>query len=75
MIPTPPVARPSRAYITAQLALVLALLFVLEIEQGMGLPRLLPVIFLGFVLNAALPPSRRLLFFAILSMATDRGST
>lgn len=54
--------------IVAQLALVLILLSVLEIEPNSGLPRILPLLLGGFVLHAALPLAYRLPFFLLLSL-------
>ena len=55
--------------IAAQLALLLALLYLLEIEPGSGLPRVLPLVFAGFLIHAFLPPQYRLPFFLLMSLA------
>ncbi|MBA3342920.1 MAG: hypothetical protein H0T48_13950 [Gemmatimonadaceae bacterium] len=55
--------------ITAQLGLLLVLLRLFEIEPGSGLPRILPLVFAGFVVHAALPLTWRLPFFLLLSLA------
>jgi len=55
--------------ISAQLALLFVLLRLFEIEPGAGLPRILPVVFAGFVVHAALPVSWRLPFFLLLSLS------
>jgi hypothetical protein len=54
---------------TVQLALALILLRALEIEPASGLPRILLLIFAGFVVHAALPLRWRLPFFLALSFA------
>ncbi|MGH7444458.1 MAG: hypothetical protein ACREKM_06260, partial [Longimicrobiales bacterium] len=53
--------------IAAQLGLVLWALYALRIEQNLGLPRILPVIFIGFVVHAWLPAHTRHSFFLALS--------
>ena len=54
--------------IAAQLAALLTLLRLFEIEPGTGLPRILPLIFVGFLIHAALPIRHRMLFFLLLSV-------
>jgi hypothetical protein len=53
--------------ISAQLALILLLLHQLEIERDAGFLRILPLVFGGFVVHAALPLRYRLPFFLLLS--------
>lgn len=55
-------------FVAAELALVLAAAYLFHIQEGFGFPRLLPLVFLGFLIHAALPerlkgPFRVLLFF------------
>lgn len=52
-----------------QLGLLFVLLRVLEIEPSSGLPRILPLVFGGFVVHALLPLRWRLQFFLLLSVA------
>ena len=55
--------------IAAQLAVLLGLLYALEIEPDSGLPRILPLVFAGFIAHAALPPRYRLQLFFLISLA------
>ena len=55
--------------IVAQLGALLVLLRLFEIEPNTGLLRILPLIFVGFVVHAALPMRWRLPFFLLLSIA------
>src|SRR5687767_2559414 len=55
--------------ITAQLALLFVALRLFEIEPSSGLPRLLPLVFAGFLIHAVLPMRGRLPFFLALSFA------
>jgi len=55
--------------ISAQLGVLLLLLRLFQIEPGTGLPRILPLVFGGFVVHAALPMRWRLPFFLLLSIA------
>src|SRR5687768_1212124 len=55
--------------IAAQLAVLLGLLYALEIEPDSGLPRILPLVFAGFIAHAALPPKYRLQLFLLISLA------
>jgi hypothetical protein len=55
--------------ISAQLAALLVLLRLFQIEPGTGLLTILPLIFVGFVVHAALPMRWRLPFFLLLSFA------
>ncbi|HYN82467.1 MAG TPA: hypothetical protein VES88_13260 [Gemmatimonadaceae bacterium] len=57
------------AGIAAQLAVLLGLLYALEIEPDSGLPRILPLVFAGFIAHASLPPRHRLQLFLLLSLA------
>lgn len=57
--------------IAAQLALLLGLLYLLEIEPATGLSRILPLIFAGFLIHAFLPSRYRLPFFLLISVATS----
>jgi hypothetical protein len=57
------------AAIAAQLAALLGLLYFLEIEPDAGLPRILPLVFAGFLAHAATPPKYRLQLFLLLSVA------
>src|SRR5688500_8059800 len=55
--------------IAAQLAVLFGLLYALEIEPDSGLPRILPLVFAGFIAHAALPPRYRLQLFFLMSLA------
>src|SRR5687768_5285968 len=55
--------------IAAQLAVLFGLLYALEIEPDSGLPRILPLVFAGFIAHAALPPRYRLQLFFLISLA------
>src|SRR5688500_13218384 len=57
------------AGITVQLAAVLLLVQALQIEPTSGLPRILPLIFGGFIVHALLPLKWRQPFFLSLSFA------
>src|SRR6266511_5647048 len=54
--------------ITVQLGALLVLLRLFQIEPGTGLLRILPLVFVGFVVHAALPMPWRLPFFLLLSV-------
>jgi len=51
-----------------QLALVIGVMYVFKIEGNHGLTRLLPVIFVGFVVHALLPLRFRMPFFLVVSV-------
>jgi lysophospholipase L1-like esterase len=53
-----------------ELGLILAAAFVLKVEQTHGLPRILPVVFLGFALNAWAPLRYRPSVFLLLGIAS-----
>lgn len=53
--------------ISAQLALLLVLLRIFDIEPGSGVSRILPLVFIGFLVHSALPLRYRLQFFLLLS--------
>lgn len=55
--------------LTIQLGLVLLALWRFGIEESYGLPRLLPLIFIGFIVHSLLPPRYRRPFFLALSFA------
>ncbi|MDP9225332.1 MAG: hypothetical protein M3P18_16105, partial [Actinomycetota bacterium] len=55
--------------ISAQLGLLFVLLRLFEVEPGTGLPRILPLVFVGFIVHAVLPPPWRLPFFVFLSLS------
>jgi hypothetical protein len=55
--------------LAAQLGFLLGLFYLLEIEPGSGLPRILPLVFVGYLAHAALPRRYRLQFFLLLSVA------
>ena len=54
--------------ILIQLAMVMILLRLFEIEPGSGLLRILPLVFIGFVVHAMMPARWRLQFFLLLSI-------
>jgi hypothetical protein len=53
--------------ITVQLGALLVLLRLFQIEPSTGLLRILPLVFVGFLVHAALPTRLRLPFFLLLS--------
>ena len=53
--------------ISAQLAALLVLLWVFDIEPGSGVSRILPLLFAGFLVHSWLPLRYRLQFFLLLS--------
>src|SRR5213593_3127402 len=66
---TSPVQAPTMFLGTAaQLVLVLVLLRVFDIEPGSGISRILMLVFVGFLVHAALPLRYRLQFFLLLSI-------
>ena len=54
--------------ISAQLGVLLVLLRLFQIEPATGLLRILPLVFVGFVVHAGLPMRWRLPFFVLLSI-------
>ncbi len=56
--------------VVAQLGLLFAALYLFRIEEQFGLVKILPLIFVGFVVHAALPLRLRLPFFLVLTWAT-----
>jgi hypothetical protein len=55
-------------FTSAQLALLLLILWQWDIEPSGGFPRILPMVFGGFIVHAALPLAWRASFFVLLSM-------
>ena len=53
--------------ISAQLAILLVLVWVFAIEPGAAVSRILPLLFVGFLVHATLPMRYRLQFFLLLS--------
>ncbi len=58
------------AAIAVQLALVLLVMFLYEIERPRGMERIIPLIFVGFVIHAWLPLRFRMPFFLAVSVAS-----
>ncbi len=56
--------------IAVQLGLVLAAAYMFGIEETYGFPRILPLIFFGFLIHAWLPLPHRSAFFLLLSLAS-----
>jgi hypothetical protein len=56
--------------IAGQLGLVLTAVYIFGIEETYGFPRILPLIFFGFVIHAWLPLRHRPAFFLLLSLAS-----
>ncbi len=57
------------AFLLAQLALVLAVMWQYHLAEGQGIERLLPLILGGFAIHTFLPRALRLPFFVLLTMA------
>src|SRR5690606_21732301 len=55
--------------VAAQLALVLLAIHAFRLEESFGFVRILPLLFVGFVINAVLPIALRRSFFVLLSLA------
>ena len=58
----------SFVFLAAQLALVLGVMHVFNVEEATGFLRISPLIFIGFILHSWIPVRFRLPFFFLLSM-------
>ncbi len=69
-MPLGSIGLPRFLMIAVQLGLVFTVAYLFSIEETYGFPRILPLIFAGFVVHAWLPLRHRPAFFLLLSLAS-----